>query len=69
MDKKVRGFLLFEASMAFLIACLAINLLVITVGQSRKIEKGVAQKVDSHLAHYIMKSTSKNHVVIHDRTY
>ena len=66
---KVKGFLLLEATIGLVIACLSISLLSSTVGQGKKIEQKIELKVDHKLATQIKKSTGVKSIKIHDKCY
>lgn len=66
---KQRGFLLLEASIALVLASLAVILLFYTFGQTNKIEDKIERRVDRAYAWHIFNTTSSDEIIVHDHHY
>lgn len=69
MTLKAKGFFMIEAVTGFMIACLTITLLALTLGEGKQMEKRIEGRVDRALAYYIFKKTDKQQVYLHDHLY
>lgn len=66
---KQRGFLLLEASIALVLASLAVTLLFYTFGQTKKVENRVECRVDRAYAWHVFNTTSNDELIVHNRHY
>lgn len=64
-----KGFLLLEASVSLVIACLAVMLLFMTYSQTKSIENKVNRRVDRAYAYHLLSKDITNRVVVHDHLY
>lgn len=68
MDRQ-KGFLLLESSISLVIACLAVLLLFVTYGQTKKVESKMNRRVDRAYAYYVLSKNISDHVIVHDHVY
>ena len=68
-NKRVSGFILWEACLGFTIACLGVLLLGMTIKQNNQTEKQVEKRVDKAYAEYIFRHSDKNILLVHDHVY
>ncbi len=68
-NKRVKGFILWEACVGFTIDCLGVILLGMTIRQNRHTEQQVEKRVDKAYAEYIFRHSDKKTLLVHDRLY
>ena len=68
-NKRIKGFIFWEACLGFTVACLGVMLLCLTLKQNRQTEKQVEKRVDKYYAEYIFKHSDKKTLLVHDHVY
>ncbi|TVU92557.1 type II secretion system protein [Lactobacillus gasseri] len=68
-NRKIKGFILWEACVGFAIACLGVLLLGMTIKQNRQTEKQIEKRVDKAYAEYIFRHSDKKTLLVHDHLY
>lgn len=68
-NKRIKGFIFWEACLGFTIACLGVILLGLTLKQNRQAEKQIEKRVDKSYAEYIFKHSDKKTLLVHDHVY
>ncbi|MBD0888678.1 hypothetical protein [Lactobacillus gasseri] len=68
-NRKIKGFILWEACVGFTIACLGVLLLGMTIKQNRQTEKQIEKRVDKAYAEYIFRNSDKKTLLVHDHLY
>ena len=68
-NKRISGFILWEACLGFTIACLGVLLLGMTIKQNNQTEKRVEKRVDKAFAEYIFRHSDIKTLLVHDHVY
>ena len=68
-NRKIKGFILWEACVGFTIACLGVLLLGMTIKQNRQTGKQIEKRVDKAYAEYIFRNSDKKTLLVHDHLY
>ncbi|MBD5430410.1 type II secretion system protein [Lactobacillus sp.] len=66
---KQQAFLLVEASISLVLACLGVTLLFYTLGQTKRIDYNIERRVDRAYAWRIFNETKHQKIIVHDHVY